>query len=210
MFSQLITERMAGGTPALMEFGWSTGGTPGMMEFGIRSLILIPRRFDKVDILTGTPETDAFEVQRDGQIFFNPIITNGVNDGKNGSDIYTGGGGADTFKTHIGHVTIKDFTPNEGDKLLLLLNEDHPLYNPSEVDTLVYQEQKRATYLEGFQAPTARSYTYIEDFEPINDFVVIGGDAYQYDVDDSEFRVVDDLEFRIADDSLCEIPLVCF
>lgn len=41
-------------------------------------------------------------------------------DGKNGSDIYTGGGGADTFKTHLGHVTIKDFTPNEGDKLLLL------------------------------------------------------------------------------------------
>ena len=41
-------------------------------------------------------------------------------DGKNGRDIYTGGGGADTFKTHLGHVTIKDFTPNEGDKLLLL------------------------------------------------------------------------------------------
>ena len=192
MFSQLITERMAGGTPALMEFGWSTGGTPGMMEFGISSLILIPRRFDKVDILTGTPETDAFEVQRDGQIFFNPIITNGVNDGKNGSDIYTGGGGADTFKTHIGHVTIKDFTPNEGDKLLLLLNEEPSLFNSSEVDILVYQEQDRATYLESFQAPTAHSYTYIDDFEPIEDEIIVGGITYTIKIDENDIPMLTD------------------
>ena len=82
-FSQLITER--------------TTHIPGMMEFvrldpPIDTLILIPRRFDKVDNLTGTPEPDVFEVQRrdgrrdelDGQILFNPIITNGVNDGEDG------------------------------------------------------------------------------------------------------------------------------
>ena len=72
----------------------------------------------------------------------------------------------------------------------------------SEVDILVYQEKERDYYLEQFQAPTARSYTYIDDFEPIEDYIVIGGDAYQYDVDD--------LEFRIADDYPCEIPFVCF
>ena len=45
----------------------------------------------------------------------------------------------------------------------------------SEVDILVYQEQERAVYLDGFQAPTARSYTYIEDFEPIEDSILVDG-----------------------------------
>lgn len=40
-------------------------------------------------------------------------------DGKDGIDIYTGGGGADTFKLHSGTITIADFNPSEGDKLLL-------------------------------------------------------------------------------------------
>ena len=216
-----------------------------MMEFGISDTpILKPRRFDKVDILTGTPEPDAFEVQGDGQIFFNPIITNeiingkngndiyttqgGVDtfkthlghvtikdftpnegdkllllggvysnedeiiDGKNGSVIYTGGGGADTFKTHIGHVTIKDFTPNEGDKLLLLLNEEPSLFNSSEVDILVYQEQDRAAYLEGFQAPTARSFTYIEEFEPIEDEIIVGGITYAIKIDENDIPMLTD------------------
>ena len=45
----------------------------------------------------------------------------------------------------------------------------------SEVDILVYQEQERANYLEGFQAPTARSYTYIENFDPIEDSILVDG-----------------------------------
>ena len=54
----------------------------------------------------------------------------------------------------------------------------------SEVDILVYQEQERANYLERFQAPTARSYTYIEDFDPIEDEIIFGGKPYRIEIDD--------------------------
>ena len=54
----------------------------------------------------------------------------------------------------------------------------------SEVDILVYQEQERANYLERFQAPTARSYTYIEDFDPIEDEIIVGGKPYMVEIDD--------------------------
>ena len=87
-----------------------------------------PRYFDEVDTATGTSEADAFEVEPLDQIFFNPIITNGINNGEEG-----------------------------------------------EVDILVYQEQERAIYLKGFQASTARSYTYIEDFNPLEDEIQILG-----------------------------------
>ena len=96
-----------------------------------------PRYFDEVDTATGTSEADAFEVEPLDQIFFNPIITNGINNGEEG-----------------------------------------------EVDILVYQEQERAIYLKGFQASTARSYTYIEDFEPIEDEIIVGGILYMIEIDD--------------------------
>ena len=54
----------------------------------------------------------------------------------------------------------------------------------SEVDILVYQEQERANYLEGYQAPTARSYTYIEDFDLIEDEIIVGGKPYRIEIDD--------------------------
>ena len=43
----------------------------------------------------------------------------------------------------------------------------------SEIDILVYQEQERANYLKGFQAPTARLYTYIDDFDTLDDYIFI-------------------------------------
>ena len=192
-FSQLITERMT--------------HISGMMEFvridpPTEFQILVPRNFDRVDFLTGTPDIDTFEVERDGQIFFNPIISNEIINGKNGNDIYTTQSGADTFKTHIGLVTIKDFTPEEY-KLLkyckgsqcsesLLKYEEPSLSDPSEIDILVYQEQERDNYLDGFQAPTAHSYTYIEDFEPIEDEIIVGGITYTIMIDENDIPMLTD------------------
>ena len=56
----------------------------------------------------------------------------------------------------------------------------------SEEDILVYQEQERAIYLDGFQAPTARSYTYIENFDPIEDEIIVGGNPYAIEIGDND------------------------
>ena len=40
--------------------------------------------------------------------------------GHNGNDIYTGGKGADTFHSHYGTVTVTDFNPYQGDKVVPL------------------------------------------------------------------------------------------
>ena len=150
MFSQLITESMAGGTPALMEFGVAPG-KPGMMEFtisggGWNSSQVLRRDFRKVDTLTGTPEADNFKLQSPG------------------------------FGTQS--LDQIDF---ENNLIVLGIDRANDLIFPfdvtadSEVDILVYQEQERATYLVGFQAPTASSYTYIEDFNPLEDeFQILG------------------------------------
>ena len=42
-----------------------------------------------------------------------------LSDGKNVNDNYAGGDEADSFTLHSGNITIKDFNPSEGDKLLL-------------------------------------------------------------------------------------------
>jgi len=59
----------------------------------------------------------------------------------------------------------------------------------SELDILVYQEQERANYLEGFQAPTAHSYTYIVDFEPIEDEIIVGGNPYVMEIGDNDISM---------------------
>ena len=62
----------------------------------------------------------------------------------------------------------------------------------SEVDILVYQEKERAVYLDRFQAPTARSYTYIEDFEPIQDEIIVGGNPYMIEIGDNDIPMLAD------------------
>ena len=54
----------------------------------------------------------------------------------------------------------------------------------SEVDLLVYQEVHGPEYFPGFTAPPARSYTYIEDFDPIEDEIIVGGILYMIEIDD--------------------------
>ena len=56
----------------------------------------------------------------------------------------------------------------------------------SEVDILVYQEQVRAIYLADFQAPTVRSYTYIENLDPIEDEIIVDGNPYVIEIGDND------------------------
>ena len=58
------------------------------------------------------------------------------------------------------------------------------LSEDSEVDLLVYQEADGPEYFPGFTAPPARSYTYIEDFDPIEDEIIVGGKPYRIEIDD--------------------------
>ena len=133
----------------MFDLPWTPGGTPGMMEFGV-PLYSPPRAryFDRVDTVTGTPEADTFEVE--------PLIARDpwLDD--------------DTREPGQGRVIRK---PGQG----TAPPKERP--QSSEVDILVYQEQERAIYLDGFQAPTARSSTYIEDFEPIEDSIIVDGGA---------------------------------
>ena len=167
---------------------------PAMMEFGISDTpILIPRRFDEVDILTGTPEPDAFELDAPGFGTLNDLDRISAING------FFSQPGLQSLDDNFIAMGI-DFKNN----LIALSNPDTvDVITDSEEDILVYQEQERATYLGGFQAPTARSYTYIEDFEPINDSIVIGGETYQYEFDDAVFNLypIEPSEFTIADDS---------
>ena len=74
-----------------------------------------------------------------------------------------------------------------------------------EVNILVYQEQERAVYLDRFQAPTARSYTYIEDFEPIEDEIIVGDnpDEIEYEIDNSFMPMFGPTCFRINGEWKC-------
>ena len=58
------------------------------------------------------------------------------------------------------------------------------LSEDSEVDLLVYQEADGPEYFPGFTAPPARSYTYIEDFDLIEDEIIVGGKPYRIEIDD--------------------------
>ena len=162
---------MAGGSPALMEFGWSTGGTPAMMEFtisggGWNSTQGLRREFRKVDPLTGTPEADIFKLQSPG---FGTLYNSGLIDMRDwGLSSQPGVQSLDDNFIVMG----RDFY-NDVIAFGIPIIVDPP--SDSEVDILVYQEQERATYLVGFQAPTARSYTYIEDFNPLEDEIQILG-----------------------------------
>ena len=144
------------------------------------------------DFFLNNPNT--FEVLRDGQIFFNSIFTNEIN--KYGNDIYKTPDGANTFMTHIGKVTIQDFTPNESDKLLLLLNEEPSLSNSSEVDILVYQEADGPEYFPGFTDPLASSYILIENFDPSEDQIFVdGGKGYVGIMgDENDIPMTDDVQ----------------
>ena len=104
-----------------------------------------PRYFDKVDILTGTPEADTFFV---------------------GPPEFATQSWQDDWMIRMRLPKIFDESTD------------------SEVDILVYQEQERANYLEGYQAPTARSYTYIEDFDLIEDEIIVGAKPYMIEIDD--------------------------
>ena len=122
-------------------------------DFGFREPLSEPRepleprpfdRYDRVDILTGTPERDVFELERPG------YETQSLDD---------------NFIA-LGIPTIVDLSVD------------------SEVDLLVYQEADGPEYFPGFTAPPARSYTYIEDFDPIEDEIIVGGKPYRIEIDD--------------------------
>ena len=101
-------------------------------------------RSDRVDILTGTPEPDAFELYAPG----------------------------------IGTQSLDDNFIAFGIPIIVDSSED------SEVDLLVYQKKEGPDYIPGFTAPPARSYTYIEDFDPIEDEIIFGGKPYRIEIDD--------------------------
>lgn len=128
MVSQLIFERMGGGTPGMMEFGISGGGWN-------THEIPAPRNFDEVDVLTGTTEADTFVVESLDQISFNPTI-------------------APLDQTLSNPIVVND---EKGDGIL------------------IYQEKERTNYIERFQAPTKRSYTYIDNFAPSEDEILVDG-----------------------------------
>ena len=101
-------------------------------------------RSDRVDILTGTPEPDAFELYAPG----------------------------------IGTQSLDDNFIALGIPINVNSSED------SEVDLLVYQKKEGPDYIPRFTAPPARSYTYIEDFDPIEDEIIVGGKPYRIEIDD--------------------------
>ena len=136
-----------------MSFKWFTKPTNAdnrdfgfrepLSDFGFNEPLSEPRSFDRVDILTGTPVRDVFELEPRG------YGTQSLDDNFIALGIPT-------------KIDLPEYT---------------------EVDLLVYREQERVTYLERFQAPTARSYTYIEDFDPIEDEIIVGGKPYRIEID---------------------------
>ena len=96
---------------------------------------------DAVDILTGTPERDVFELEPPGYDLDDNFIALGI-------------------------PTIVD------------LPED------SQVDLLVYQEAESFDYIPGFTNPPERSCTIIEDFDPGEDEIIVGGKPYMIEIDD--------------------------
>ena len=131
-----------------------------MMEFGISDTpIPKPRRFDKVDTLTGTPDADTFEVDAPGFGTLNDLDRISVID----------------FFGQLGLQSLDDNFIAMGIDRADNLISTFDVTADSEEDILVYQEQERANYLEGFQAPTARSYTYIEDFDLLADEILVDG-----------------------------------
>ena len=154
-----------------MSFKWFTPPTNAdNRDFGFREPLSEPRneprpfdRSDRVDILSGTPDIDTFEVETNYQ-------------------------GNVTFRGGIHQLEV----PAQFD-------------TSNELDILVYQEQERAIYLEGYQAPTARSYTYIEDFEPIEDEIIVGDNPgkIEYEIDNSFMPMFGPSCFRINGEWIC-------
>ena len=54
----------------------------------------------------------------------------------------------------------------------------------SEVDLLFYQEKEGPYYIPGFTNRPARSFTYIQGFDPIEDEIIVGGKPYMIEIDD--------------------------
>ena len=142
-----------------------------------------PRYFDEVDTLTGTSSADSFRVEPLIPFYF-------LSDLEDRAD-REAPLREQPEKTEI--VKLEDggewlcfdfsdcFWVSHGDGTVV-----------EEIDILVYQEQDRAVYLEGYQAPTARSYTYIEDFEPIEDEIIVGGIAYTIKIDENDIPMFTD------------------
>ena len=112
------------------------------------------------DILTGTPEADIFELDAPG------FATQSLDDNFIAMDI--------DFENNL-IVMGRDF------------KNDFFLSNPntvdasegSPVDLLVYQEADGPEYFPGFTDPLARSYTLIENFDPVEDQILVdGGKGY--------------------------------
>ncbi|QNI73556.1 hypothetical protein [Synechococcus sp. NOUM97013] len=105
-----------------------------------------PLSLENVDTLTGTPEADNFKLEPPG------FETQSLDDDFIPVDI--------DFANNLialGIPTIVD------------LSED------TEVDLLVYQEADGPEYFPGFTDPLARSYTLIENFDPVEDQILVDG-----------------------------------
>ena len=146
-----------------------------------------PRFFDKVDTVTGTSEADTvFVLPRD--------LLDPVPPPKDEEEIRVPGRGTapkkqPQFATQSWEwwdAAWDDHVIRMGVPIIVDESTD------SKVDILVYQEKERANYLKGFQAPTARSYTYIEDFEPIEDEIIVGGIAYTIKIDENDIPMFTD------------------
>lgn len=108
------------------------------------------RRFGKVDTLTGTPEADVFELDAPG------FGTQSLDD----NFIAMGIDFANDLIA-LGIPTIVD------------LSED------TEVDLLVYQETDGPMFIPGFTHPIFWSYTLIENFDLVEDQILVdGGKGY--------------------------------
>ena len=152
--------------------------------------------------MTGTSEADVFEVQPLDQIFFNPIIRNEVVPLKYFNPRLVEDETREPGKGRVIRQPGRGTAPKEQPEFVTQSLDDNfiamgiPIIvdppSDSEVDILVYQEQERATYLEGFQAPTVRSYTYIEEFEPIEDEIIVGGITYTIKIDENDIPMLTD------------------
>ena len=96
-------------------------------------------------------------------------------------EVLTGTPEADTFELDspgFGTQSLDDNFIAMGIPIIVDSSED------SEVDLLFYQEKEGPYYIPGFTNRPARSFTYIQGFDPIEDEIIVGGKPYMIEIDD--------------------------
>ena len=120
------------------------------------------------EVLTGTPEADIFELDVPGFGTLNDLDRISVID-------FFGQPGVQSLDDNFIVMGI-DFE----NRLIAYSNQNNvDATTDNEVDLLVYQEVDGPEYFPGFTDPLARSYTLIENFDPIEDQILVdGGKGY--------------------------------